>query len=151
MGFFGTYQFNGTVWSEADPNGPASVEPVLWVDIHDSDFTMVRYAPAGPGSGVAYLGMTPRIYFDSDDASAPTDVDREARGLVAWWASLHADASDADKQAKQLEIAAFLAGDEDPSDEDPADDADVFVEIKTARFLAAMGLPLPQDLEALDE
>ena len=146
MGFFGTYRFSGTAWSAADPSGPDDMEPFLLVDIHDSDITSVTYAPAGPGTGTAYLGFTPRIYFESEDASAPTDVDREARGLAAWWASLHPDATVADQHAKQLEIAAFLAADEEPPDEDPSDDADVFVEIKTARFLSAMGLPLPPDL-----
>jgi hypothetical protein len=118
----------------------------LTVDIHDSDFTTVMYAPAGPGTGIAYLGYTPRIYFDSEDASAPTDVDREARGLAAWWTSVHAEATSADQQLKLVEIAGLLAADEEPSDDEPTDDADVFVEIKTARFLAAMGLPLPPDL-----
>ncbi|MDP1794083.1 MAG: hypothetical protein Q8K63_08095 [Acidimicrobiales bacterium] len=54
-----------------------------------------------------------------------------------------------DQHAKQLEIAAFLAADEEPPDEEPTDDADVFVEIKTARFLSALGLPLPPDLAGI--
>ena len=146
MGFSGTYHFKGTALSDADPSGPADAEPFLSVDIHDSDFTTVTYAPIGPGTGFAYLGYTPRIYFDSEGASPPTDVELEARGLVAWWMSLHVEATATDQQAKQFEIAAFLAADEEPPDEEPTDDADVFVEIKTARFLSALGLPLPSDL-----
>ena len=146
VGFFGAYRFIGSAWSTADAAATEEVGPFLSVDIHDSDFTTVTYAPAGPGIGIAYLGFTPRVYFETDDASAPTDIEREARGLAAWWAALHSEATDADQQAKQVEIAAFLAADEEASDEEPFDEADVFVEIKTARFLSAMGLPLPPDL-----
>lgn len=149
MGFFGTYHFDGTAWSETDPDGGLSgSEPWLWVDVYDSDFATLRYGPAGSGTGTSYLGLTPRIYFDSTNASAPTDVGREARGLVEWWASRHPDASGADQEAKEAEIASFLASDDEPPDDEPADDADIFVEIKTARFLVAMGLPLPDELAA---
>ena len=152
MGFFGTYQFDGAAWAEGDPEvGTSGAEPWLWVDVYDSDFATVRYAPAGSGTGVAFLNMTPRIYFDSDDASAPTDVEREARGLTEWWAGRHPDV-DADARAVQQDaIAALLASDSEPSEDDPEDDADIFSELKAVRFLVAMGLPLPQDLAAESE
>ncbi|MEV7986869.1 hypothetical protein [Micromonospora sp. NPDC085948] len=65
--------------------------PWLLVDIHDSDSATLTYRPAGPGTGVAYLGYTPRTYFENPDASAPTDAVREAAGLSAWWALTTAD------------------------------------------------------------
>jgi hypothetical protein len=146
VGFFGTYLYSEGAWSTVDPDAFRGAEPLLRVDIHDSDFTTVTYAPRGIGTGTAYLGFTPRTYFDIEDASAPTDVDLEGRGLAAWWALHHPEATAEDQLTKQREITAFLAADEELSDEELSDDADVFVEIKTARFLAAMGLPSPPDL-----
>jgi hypothetical protein len=152
MGFFGTYQFDGAAWAKVAPEaGPSGPEPWLWVDVYDSDFATVRYAPVGSGTGVAYLNGTPRTYFESDDASAPTDVEREAQGLTGWWAARKPDA-DADMLAsKRDELAALLASDDEPPDDDPEDDADIFSEIKTARFLMAMDLPLPEALAAESE
>jgi hypothetical protein len=154
MGFFGTYHFDGAAWTVGDPEaGPTSAgpEPWLWVDVYDSDFATVRYAPVGSGTGVAYLNLTPRIYFESDDASAPTDVEREAQGLAEWWAARNLDA-DADALAVHRDvIAELLASDAEPPEDDPEDDADIFSEIKAARFLAVMGLPLPEDLVAGDD
>jgi hypothetical protein len=152
MGFFGTFVFDGSTWL-TEPGAQKRVgEPSLLVDIHDSDIATIVYRPAGPGSGVAYLGFTPRSYFEDDDASAPTDVAREAAGLAAWW-RLRASASDAEAAAKEQELAGYLAADISPDEDVDAaeigrelDDAEVFVEVKTARFLAALGLPLPEDL-----
>jgi hypothetical protein len=147
MGFFGTYQFDGESWTERDPAvGPVGSEPWLWIDVHDSDFTTVRYAPFEPGSGTAYLGFTPRDYFENSDASSPTDVGQEARGLARWWLSRRQGASEDDLSNKAAEIALFLASDDAPTDENSEDDADIFVEIKTARFLSALDLPMPDDL-----
>ena len=147
MGFFGTYQFDGSAWTEGDPeSGPSGPEPWLWVDIHDSDFATIRYAPAGSGTGVAFLNLTPRIYFESDDVSAPTDVTRESRGLTDWWAARQPGA-DVQALASQREvIAALLASDLEPPVEDAEDKADIFAEMKAARFLTAMNLPLPDEL-----
>jgi hypothetical protein len=151
VGFFGTYAFEHGQWKTlSEGELPPLDEPFLWIDIHDSDITSVVYAPAGPGSGVAYLGLTPRTYFANPNASDPTDVAREAAGLTAWWALHH----EGDAVAKQAEILGYLAEDEDPDDFewDEAEDVDaidggeVFVEVKTARFLAALGLPVPYDL-----
>jgi hypothetical protein len=122
----------------------------LLVDVHDSDITTVTYRPCGPGSGTAYLGLTPRTYLEDESKSAPTDVPREAAGLAAWWQLVHGISADS-AAGKADEIASFLAADEDAStfdelddeDEPEIDDADMFVEIKTSRFLHAMGLPVP--------
>lgn len=148
MGFFGTYAFEHGQWKTlSEGELPPLDEPSLWIDIHDSDITSVVYAPAGSGTGVAYLGLTPRTYFENPNASDPTDVVREAAGLAAWWA-LH---NSGDVVAKQAEILGYLAEDEDPEDfsveeGEDVEDADVFVEIKTARFLGVLGLPVPYDL-----
>ena len=147
VGFFGTYAFEHGQWKTlSEGELPPLAEPFLWIDVHDSDITSVVYAPAGPGSGVAYLGLTPRTYFENPNASDPTDVLREAAGLAAWWA-LH---NSGDVTAKQAEILGYLASDEEPGDftidEQDVEDADVFVEIKTARFLGELGLPVPYDL-----
>ena len=104
-----------------------------------------------PGRGIAYLGYTPRTYFEDDSASEPTSVVEEADGLAAWWRGLHPEAEDAALEAKAREIEAYVAADDavpDTTEEDGSepDDADVFVEIKTARFLNALGLPRPVDL-----
>ncbi|MFD5829019.1 hypothetical protein [Lentzea sp. NPDC060358] len=152
MGFFGTYAFEHGEWKTlSEGELPPLSEPSLWIDIHDSDITSVVYTPPGPGSGVAYLGLTPRTYFENPNASDPTDVLREASGLAAWWALVH---SGSDVVAKQAELLGFLAEDENPDefewdeseDVEEIDDAEVFVEVKTARFLAALDLPLPPEL-----
>ncbi|GAA3634443.1 hypothetical protein GCM10022267_21390 [Lentzea roselyniae] len=153
VGFFGTYAYEHGQWKTlSEGELPPLDEPSLWIDIHDSDIASVVYAPAGPGSGVAYLGLTPRTYFENPNASDPTDVLREAAGLAAWWA-LH---NSGDVTAKQAELLGYLAADENPDDfewdegedVDAIDDAEVFVEVKTARFLAALGLPVPYDLKS---
>jgi hypothetical protein len=104
---------------------------------------------------VAYLGHTPRTYFEDADASVPTDVRREAAGPTSWWARLHGGADDAQRSAKEAELVAYLAEDRDPEaddlddeddDVDGMDEADVFVEVKTARFPGALGLPMPGEL-----
>lgn len=150
MGFFGTYLFDGTRWVEPDPGQMPDVdEPWLYMDIHDSDIAGVMYEPAGPGSGEAFLGYTPRTYFEDESASSPTDVVRESEGLAAWWAGLHGETGDAARTAKASELRAFLAEDDahhEDIPDDELDDADVFVETKAARFICALGLPLPDGL-----
>ncbi|SDN87123.1 hypothetical protein [Lentzea jiangxiensis] len=152
VGFFGTYAYEHGSWKTlSEGELPPLAEPFLWIDIHDSDITSVVYAPAGPGSGVAYLGLTPRTYFENPSASDPTDTLREAAGLAAWWEERNPGG---DVPAKQAELLQYLAEDEDPDafewdeseDVDEIDDGEVFVEVKTRRFLAALDLPLPTGL-----
>ncbi|GAA2632704.1 hypothetical protein [Paractinoplanes durhamensis] len=149
MGFFGTYLYDGEHWHDADPDSrPTDDRPWMLLDIHDSDFTIVTYDPAPPGAGTAYLGITPRTYFEDPAASAPTDVFREAAGIAAWRSLLHPGG---DQLATEEQIVTFLAQDVDPEDDDlddgDLDDAEVFAEVKTARFVTALGLPLPPDLD----
>jgi hypothetical protein len=153
VGFFGTYLFGDGHWSvhKPDDDPPVSTEPWLLVDIYDSDIATVIYRPAGRGTGITYLGYTPRTYFEDPDASAPTDTAAEAAGLASWWAAHHSTVtggavSDAALAAKVAELGAFLAADLDPADIAVDEDAEVFVEIKTAAFLAALDLPAIEDL-----
>ena len=129
----------------------------MHLDIHDSDITTVLYRPVGRGTGTAYLGATPRTYFEDDNASAPTDVAREAAGLADWWAQVRGGVNEVERSDKETALAGYLAHDEDPAeididedeDVDQLDDGEIFVEVKTARFLETLGLPLPEDLAAL--
>src|SRR5258708_4054810 len=166
MGFFGGYIFDGHSWVEFEPSSATTPEVGsrwLKVVIFDSDLADISYHPAGPGTGVAYLGYTPRAYFEDESASAPTDVECEAAGLAAWVA-VHQGGGD--ETALQDLIAPFLAADDDddedeaeepegawaddepdPGDDDEdLDDADTFVEVKLARLFTSIGLPLPDDL-----
>jgi hypothetical protein len=154
VGFFGGYVFDGSTWRGFDPDSdqwPDIAAPWLSVYIHDSDFATVRYEPGGPGSGIAYLGCTPRVYFGDESASAPADVAREAEGLAFWLARRQGRSGEA--ELRDL-IASFLVGDirEQQLHDDASagagdlDDADMFVEIKVSRFLAAVELPVPPEL-----
>jgi hypothetical protein len=155
MGFFGTYAFDGNTWNEFDPDTthePHNTSPWLSIEIHDSDYAVIRYEPAGAGSGTAYIGYTPRTYFEDESASAPTDVLREAEGLATWLADQQRRS---DQAAVRELIRPFLAEDDPEQLEDQADlkddadeldDADIFVEVKVARFLSTVGLPIPDGL-----
>jgi hypothetical protein len=155
VGFFGAYVFDGSTWQGFDQESDQALElpaPWLSVDIHDSDIATIRYESAGPGSGIAYLGFTPRTYFEHESASAPTDVLREAEGL-AFWLARHQDRGD-EPELREL-IASFLADDiqqqqldDDEDDAEDLDDAEIYVEVKVARFLRAVGLPVPDELSS---
>jgi hypothetical protein len=159
VGFFGAYAFDGSTWHSFDPDSnevPDIAGRWLSVHIHDSDFAIVRYQPAGPGSGTAYLGYTPRTYFEDESASAPTDVLREAEGLASWLAQQQGRGVEV--ELREL-VASFLADDAQElllaDDADFADDAgdldddDIFVEAKVSKFLNAVGLPVPAELPAV--
>lgn len=149
MGFFGSYVHDGT--SRSDFDGEAglsdaqSVEPRLSISVHDSDIATVGYAPRGIGSGTAYLGITPRTYFDNPHASRPTDVSLEARGLASWFVGIVGGPSEG--EVADL-IAPFLASDTDPDADadDKFDDDGVFVEDKVVRLLRALGMSVPEGL-----
>ncbi|SFB54724.1 hypothetical protein SAMN05216266_11870 [Amycolatopsis marina] len=154
MGFFGAYVFDKAGWRPHRPGQKPDVAgPWLTVDIYDSDFTTVTYSPTGPGSGVAYLGFTPRDYFEEEDASQPTDVAREAAGLAFWWTQVKGDTSESERAEKERLFATYLADDEEVDPAVLTDDAigqfeddEIFVEVRTARFLDALNLPVPEDL-----
>lgn len=98
VGFFGTYLYEAAQqrWRPEMPaindirqpvrgdREPDAAEPWLLVDIHDSDFTVVTYRPVGQGTGVAYLGFTPRTYFDEDEDDSEVFVElKTGQFLVA--------------------------------------------------------------------
>jgi hypothetical protein len=159
VGFFGRYVFDGSTWHGFDTDSdqwPDIAAPWLSVDIHDSDIATIRYEPGGPGSGIAYLGHTPRAYIGNESASPPVDVLREAEGLAFWLARQQGRNGEA--ELRDL-IASFLADDvpeqhlhDDASagaDAGDLDDADIFVEVKASRFLTAVGLPVPPELPGM--
>ena len=105
--------------------------------------------------------MTPRTYFENADASRPTYVAREAAGLATWWATIRDDPPAQHRVDSMRErLAGYLAPDADPEadtsdDEDVTgiealDDGEIFVEVKTARLLHTLELPLPAALDDLD-
>lgn len=143
MGYFGSWLHRDGQWTKAPV--PEDGERFLHVDVHDSDITTLRYRPEGSGTGVAYLGVTPRIYFENETASDPTDPDREALGLAEWAEPTSGDPVSALAPA----IRPFLAEDVEPEwdeEEEPGelDDGEIFVEIKTIRLLDLLGLPEPE-------
>ena len=144
VGFFGGFIFDGHAWHVFDAYSgarPELAEPWLSVVIYDSDVADIRYRPAGAGSGTAFLGHTPRRYFGDENASAPTDVPREAEGLASWLAQLNGRT---DVLQLRDQITPFLASDEEG--DHGGDLADIFVEAKLARLLTAVGLPVPAGL-----
>jgi hypothetical protein len=147
VGFFGGYVFDGSTWRGYDPDSNQALDvpaPWLSVYIHDSDYAAIGYEPAGPGSGIAYLGFTPRTYFEDESASASTDVLREAEGLAFWLAQQKGRSDRA--ELREL-IAPFLADDDARfEDADDLDDAEIFVEVKVSKFLKTVGLPVPDEL-----
>nr|WP_042190502.1 hypothetical protein [Kibdelosporangium sp. MJ126-NF4]CEL19390.1 hypothetical protein [Kibdelosporangium sp. MJ126-NF4]CTQ94811.1 hypothetical protein [Kibdelosporangium sp. MJ126-NF4] len=143
MGLFGTYLYDGDKWTPHDVDvQPETDGPWLMVDIHDSDIATISYHPAGPGTGVAYIGCTPRAYFGDENASAPTDTAREAEGLAAWREELGVSPVTSD------DLVDFLAEDEPQKwgDDEDEDDVESFVEVRTAEFLSALTVPVPDDL-----
>ncbi len=149
MGLFATWLY-ADGWAHASPGAePHASEPWLWLSIHDSDFVTVRYSPRGNGTGTAYLGFTPRTYWEDDEASDPTDTEREALGLAQWWATRQV--ASVDVPAKAAELRAFLAEDlaGDGIEADLSEE-DIFVERRAERFLSVLGVPLPPDLDEVE-
>lgn len=151
VGYFGSWLFDAGTWASAQaPAGGDVTGHWLHVEIHDSDYAVIRYSPRLGGSGVAYIGMTPRIYFEDETASAPTDVATESSAIATWVAN----AAGGDPAQLQLTIASYLAEDITPDwdsilplDGSPSSMAaeDVFVEQRVARFLEATGLGVPDN------
>jgi hypothetical protein len=77
MGFFGAFMFDGRSWTPQEPGTtPTSDVAGRWLcmDIHDSDIATIAYRPTGPGSGVAYLGETPRTLWVPKISSIGRDL-----------------------------------------------------------------------------
>ena len=135
MGLFWNGLYDGHRWTESDEEPAEVPDGCLAVSVHDSDIGVVRYAPVGDGSGTAFVGFTPRTYFE--DETAPTcDPDVEAAALVAW-AETTGMAAPA-----VADVRPFLAGDDDTFDEED----DPFVESAVAGLLTMLGVPVPEAL-----
>lgn len=126
MGEFSSWVTDGRQWSEDDPPGAYS----LRVTVHDSSVGALEYVPAGPGSGLAYAGVTARTYFE-DESIPATNKEREVRGLVAWFRGVGVTLPDMDARVRDL-----LVGEGEESDE-------AFVDEELAEFFEGIGLPLP--------
>ena len=152
VGFFGGFVFDGRGWHAFDLDSvPAltAAGPRLSVYIHDSDIAWIRYQPAGPGSGNAYLGYTPKTYAQDKSSQTSTDVLREASGLAFWVARQRGGSDEAGLRDLILPFLAADAQEPQPgTDAGTEDDGDLdmFVEVKVAKFLAAIGLPVPDGL-----
>ena len=96
MGFFGGYVFDGSTWRGFDPDSdqwPDIAAPWLSVYVHDSDIATVRYEPGGPGSGIAYLGRTPRVYFGDEPAEHLPACSAKLKGWLSGWRGSKAGAT----------------------------------------------------------
>lgn len=141
MGRFAAYLYSTGDWTEIDP----AIDPIdtpgkpwLHVSIHDSDLAVLRYGPSGTGTGTAYMGSTPRDYFQDLDASAPTDTSVESAGLAEWARAAHTGAPD----PQQIEELLAADGAAQPDWDDPdLPDEEVFVETKCAKLAMILGLP----------
>ncbi|MFC0712340.1 hypothetical protein [Cellulomonas biazotea] len=133
MGRFSVDLFSDGRWSDE-----ATAPTWLSLEIHDSDIAVVRYAPAGPGTGLVYLGYQPRDYFDDPGASAPVDVVAEARGLATW--ALTAVGTVVEPE----EVEPLLAR------EGIESAVDLFVEETVTTLFALLGVPLPAELAPAD-
>jgi hypothetical protein len=51
------------------------------------------------------------------------------------------------RRGEGAELQGFLAEDLEPGLDDDLDEDDIFVELKAERFLSALGVPLPSDLD----
>jgi len=123
VGFFSGYLFSGGGWQEWDAHGDrgAVAEPWMSLLIHDSDLAILAYRPGAAGSGVAYVGGTPRLVFDDESEPAAPDRKREAAALAHWVTAATA-ASAFDLPRLESVIEGFLATDDDPELDEAVDD-----------------------------
>jgi len=143
VGWFGSYLYDGTSWTEIDGMPTEEPEFGMFVYIHDSDYALLRYTPPFRGTGEAFLGFTANAYFETDE-DPPSDTAREASGLRDWCVAHLGAAPD------EATIAACLAADDDTDDDEAEfEDWEFFAERRTARFLRLLGLSLPEALDGL--
>lgn len=128
MGNWGCYLYSDGTWTERPgPSTTPEAEGIrtLQVLVAASDFAEVRYWPVtAPANGSAFVGFSPRSYFDDPSALGCRDARPEAVGLAAWAGN--------GVQADQL--AQLLATDDGESQ-------DTFVEETVDRLVVLLGLP----------
>lgn len=142
MGLFAAWLYDDRGWQEVDPSADVDFRgPALRIYVHDSDYAKVQYAPAGPGSGTAFLNGSEA--FDLGSGLSADDPQQEAQGLATWWATKHGQG---DTAAKAEEVRPLLFDEKARGaleDVDPEDlsDADVFAEMKAQRLVEVLDLP----------
>src|SRR4051794_20656924 len=87
MGNWNSYRYADGAWEVFGT--PDEVPELSGRDLRffvgDSDLAEVRYSPVTPpATGSAFVGQTPRSYFDDPAAPGSTDPAPEAAGLAAW-------------------------------------------------------------------
>jgi hypothetical protein len=127
MGNWNCYRYADDAWTVFA--GPDEIPEVGDRDLRfflaDSDLAEVRYFPAAaPGTGSAFVGHTPRTYFDDPDAPGCTDSAADAIGLATWAAN----------GVSAQQISALLAV-------DATEPSDTPVEETLDRLVSALGLP----------
>ena len=115
---------DGRGWREP---GDTNSEPWLRVQVHDSDIGSLEYSPHFGGSGIAYVGVTARTYFD-DPSLASTSKPLEVEALLRWFAAAGVAGDDLSQGLQEL-----LAEDGEDLDGD-------LVEDDLARFFSATSL-----------
>lgn len=74
-----------SVYTTPDEIPETLPDRTLRLFLADSDFAEVRYDPVtSPGTGAAFVGFTPRTYFENDEAPGCTDTAPDSAGLAAW-------------------------------------------------------------------
>lgn len=131
MGNWNCYIFDGSWTSHETPDDiPEPLgDRTLRLFLADSDFAEVRYDPVtAPGTGSAFVGYTPRTYFENDEAPGCTDTAPDAAGLAAW----------AGPGVSPIDVQELLADDDSHG---PGEDDDPFVETTLTRLVALLRLP----------
>lgn len=109
------------------------VEPWLRVDVHDSDFAEVTFAPVEPPArGRFFVGIHPVVYFGTAPESPPEDPAIEAPALAAWAERVTDTRVDAD------EVGSFMATTDGRNEKE-----DVFVEETLERLLDILLIGVP--------
>lgn len=133
MGNWNCYVLDAGAWSVyATPDEiPETLgERTLRLFLADSDFAEVRYTPvSAPGTGAAFVGFTPRTYFENDEAPGCTDTAPDAAGLATW----------AGPGVSPVDVMELLANDETGLTADSEDD--VLVETTLDRLVALLRQP----------
>lgn len=60
--------FRNSGWEEGEEAPDILQEGELCIDFIDRDIGIITYRPTFTGSGIAYLGFTPRSYYDEESA-----------------------------------------------------------------------------------
>lgn len=152
VGFTGGFRFDGQTWTECEcDHRPAESEAwTLLLRVLDSDFAIVEYPLSGTAFGSAYLGAPPSPH--GGPVLTEADSAREAAALAGLWARREG-VGEARRDTKAAEIVGLFATDasrEAGGRRDLDDVAEIFAEVKAARLLLALDIPVPEGLPRPD-